>query len=94
MAQLVWTITSQQPDICHFFSTDKSFGSIFSTQEGHNCDGTYFATKQRKLQQNRLCDKASEIMREKDNFFSQFSHEEISPFDRFFLVPGIWIERA
>ena len=49
--------TQSIPHICHIFSTYTILAQFFSTQKRVNCDKNYFVTKQRKLPQNRFCNK-------------------------------------
>ena len=53
-----------------FFSTYATFCSIFSTQKCVNSDKTDFATKVRKLRQNQLYNKMTQIV----HMWRHFSH--------------------
>ena len=49
------TLPPTIPDICLFSPQAQLLVQLFSTQKRVNCDKPDFATKQRKLRQNRFC---------------------------------------
>ena len=60
MMMMMMTAVVTIHDICHNFLHGQHFGRTLSPhRKCVNCDKTGFATKQRKLQQNRFCDKTA-----------------------------------